>query len=79
MSNESCLESPQWKAFLRDLREEYPSEFSTEEQTLKQVLKDMDQIIDVEKKFLDNPDPDLFEGVEDVDQSSVPTVEGEAL
>ena len=69
--SENPPSSPQWAAFVEELKREFPNEFSNKPLTLRQQLKDMDQIIAVEKNFIDNPDLGLSNDNEEgeVDES----------
>lgn len=59
MSDDNPPQNPPVKSFLDTIRELYPDEFSNKPLTLQKQLREMDEIIGVEKSFLDNPDLNL--------------------
>ena len=54
------------KTPLELMKEEFPEEFSKGPLTLKQQLKEIDQIMAIEQNFLDNPDPRGFNSTEEI-------------
>lgn len=60
--------------WLEDLVAQYPDEFKTGPETMKQILKDCDQRIAVEEGFLDNPDRSFYVPAAEED---IPEIEDE--